>query len=216
MKTFSYSLLVLVVLSFASPNVGFSQTVGFWIENDILNDVFGNPLTPASSTPVHVYGGTFDGNFTPAQLTTAIDNVRSASSPSAAASELQLILNDFTQWGVIPPASGGAEDFYDWFGSASAPVAGAKIYMVIITDTINSILPSTQVGIVSAAGVVSPSLGVDNIGFNTGTTAAHRWDQAYMGTLGSLTLEAIPEPRAYAALFGVCVLALAVIRRRRK
>lgn len=183
----------------------------------MLKDASGSVLTPESPTSVYVYGGTFDGSYSPEQLTAAIADVRltGLTDPSSAASKLQTIFNGFDQWGVISPATGGGAVLFDWVSTISGTPGGNKVYMIVVTNSIDSIVSSTQVGIVSVMDVLFPELGTDNIGFISGTTEALRWNQFFMGSSGSLTLEAIPEPRVYAGVFGLCVLAVAWMRRRR-
>ncbi len=210
MKVLIFLLSVIAIASLAH-----GQEISFRIETGLLKDAAGDTLTIADS--VFVYGGTFGGTYSPAQLEDAIDLLRQdvPSDPSAAAAKLQSLVNEFAVWGQIAVSSKEPPlgQNFDWISTVGG-TPGAKFYMLILTDAIDAVSPSTQVGIVSVVDVTVPALSALAVGFET--ALPNRWNEFYMGSAGSLTLEAIPEPRAYAALFGVCVLALAVIRRRRQ
>lgn len=214
MKPLFFCLCSFFLAPFFVGGVLNAQNVWFIIESGLLKDSAGNAFSP--SNDVYVYGGTFDSNYSVPQLEDSIQSIRDATltSPSLAASQLQNLVNGFDVWGVVQPVSpeSPASGVYDW-SSILDGIAGSKAYMLVLTTPMAEIDVFTQVGIVSLAEEV-PSLSTLIVGFET--PEPDRWNEFFMGSSGSLTLETIPEPGVYAGLLGVSVFVLALMRRRRR
>lgn len=111
---------------------------------------------------------------------------------------------------TVSPGTGPFADI-DWQTSYSMPENSFPL-IFIGTQPLNELTLGSFVGFV---GQSSPNVFPENdmIGFTTGD---RQWDTPLIGDLGSITLvEIIPEPRVYAALFGVFALGFVLWRRRR-
>lgn len=192
----------------------FAQEIQYRVEKDILN-------VPTDHSQTFVYAGTFSQSSE--DLTAAINAIRTAANtdPNQAATLLQNLFESGTRWGEVGQApTTGPLSIYDWVSNPpidpGPDAAGSKIYMLILSNSIESISANTRVGLLWASGVTVPGSETPtiSIGFNSGT---YNWDTAYMGASsgGKFSLEAIPEPATTCALIVTAAMAVAAVTRRR-
>jgi len=112
----------------------------------------------------------------------------------------------------IQPAAG--PELFGVFQQDITENSGAGLSPLMVL-TVGGTLETIGVGdfiAVVGSPFVTPALGTTTIGFDTGTNS---WEDILVGSGGSVVaLEVIPEPSTYAALFGLAVLGLALVRRR--
>lgn len=190
-----------------------AQSVTFTIEKDVLN-------VPTDLDLTFVYGGTFAEAY---DLSGAVASILQAATtnPNEAATLLEGLLGNFTQWGSVSQAPTiPVFDPYAWYSvpplDASASPVGSSIYLLVLSSDISSISTSTRVGLLTTAAHTLPGPNpAPVIGFNTGTA---NWDNAVMGAFasgGTFDLQAIPEPSTYALVFSAVIAVGAVAVRRR-
>ncbi|MFP4203208.1 MAG: PEP-CTERM sorting domain-containing protein, partial [Opitutales bacterium] len=116
-------------------------------------------------------------------------------------------------WSDVPEADGLVANNRDYnLGTQDGPPGSTPLLLVATSSSFNNIEAGDEVGLVSPDDFTIADFGTTSIGFEDG---AEVWDTAHIGALGSLTLEAVPEPSTYAALVGLCVFVFVSLRRRR-
>ncbi|NBB79938.1 MAG: PEP-CTERM sorting domain-containing protein [Verrucomicrobia bacterium] len=114
-------------------------------------------------------------------------------------------------WEAISPASGllaGVNDFN--LANKSGEIGDTPLLLITTSNSFNNLTELDQIGLVGSTTKVV-ELATRSVNFN----GANQWDIEYLGTFGSLTLQAVPEPSSFAALAGVMTLGLVMMRRRR-
>lgn len=208
--------ILLLVLASVCVSTNFAQNISFRIETDQLFTRGGTNLNRSNADlgdfNVTVYGGTVS-NLT--VLQSAVDDYLNAGDKVTAASTL---FNDdaFSAdgWATISTSSGvGPFAGLDWSGTRNSLTEGNIPVLLVVTNSIGSLSSSDEIGLVAGNLGVTGS-GTTTFGFTSGTGTA-RWTNTLIGTAGSLTLTAVPEPSAFAALAGFCALGWVMLRRRR-
>ncbi|MCC5840992.1 MAG: PEP-CTERM sorting domain-containing protein [Opitutales bacterium] len=194
---------------FACALLANGQAVTFFAERDTVSlasgQAIGRDAGPGDTdnrSLLSVYATYIDASATP----NFVASLNAASTPS----EFDTILGGLT-WQAVPIAGGLVAGTRDWNAVGPLGVQGQQPLFLFATSEIGSFSTSTELGIVTSAYRLA-TFGTEAISFNT----VNRWDEALWGNLGSLQLAPIPEPRVYAALFGVLALGFVAWRRRRQ
>ena len=113
---------------------------------------------------------------------------------------------------------GGSSDFWTnpgWTGASGTKVSapGGSTILVALTDaaSVGSSSGMTEFGLIATSGTV-PGLG--SINFQLGGSPSLGFTTIAGSGSGSLTLNAVPEPSAYALLGGLFALTCVMLRRR--
>lgn len=113
-------------------------------------------------------------------------------------------------WEAVPTASGLFANSRDFNLNAKVGSVGDSPFFLFTTsDSFDNLTPSDEIGLVGSSIQVI-ELATQIITFNGSSS----WDIEYLGSLGSLTMQAVPEPSSFALIAGCFGLALAVVRRR--
>ena len=114
--------------------------------------------------------------------------------------------------------AGGSSDYWTnpgWNGSSGTKVsaAGGSTILVALTDaaSVGSSVGMSEFGLIATSGTV-PGLG--SINFQLGGSPSLGFTTIAGSGSGSLTLNAVPEPSAYALLGGLLALGCVMLRRR--
>lgn len=195
-----------------------AQSIIFQVDKNSLLLPDGQVLNLSNSFEgdfnVSIYGSTVSSL---SNLTNGLSAFQSASTPEETLSELVSALNGptFSSWSPIGISQQTAPfDAWDWRETVSDLTPGSLPVLLAVTQPLSQLTVNSFVGLVISETEVT-GLGANGIGFSSGTGDA-RWDSAAIGSLGSgsLTLTAIPEPRFYAALFGIFAFGLVSWKRR--
>ncbi len=201
------NLFLLALTSAVTLN---GQNVNFAIENNQLfladGSVAGRNAdnTVDNRSNLTVWAGFAQGN-----ALTTFESALADYGTSSDAADLNTAL-DLITWSSVGLGSGlfiNTRDFN--LAGASGAFGDSALLLVTTASSFNNLSVSDEVGLLTSTTLV-PELGTVTIGFETTST----WDTSYLGSLGSLQLQAVPEPSAYAAIAGLLALAWVAVRRR--
>lgn len=211
-------LLAVLALTAASTAVMHGQIAAFIVERDMLNRADGTAISRDVNGDnrggISVFGGYIDPAIGPSVIETlggAQTKIEAGDAVGAVADIEELIAS--IEWTPVNPATGLVAGTRDWSTVGPASNPGWQPVMAVMTGSPGSLDITDELGIVTTADFRLPALGTEGIGFNTPSV---QWDTALWGDLGSLTLAPIPEPRVYAALFGLFALGFVMWRRRNR
>ncbi|PXA05502.1 hypothetical protein DDZ13_01125 [Coraliomargarita sinensis] len=113
-------------------------------------------------------------------------------------------------WTAVPQASGILAGVNDYgLNDKEGTVGDTPLLLITSSSSFDNLTSGDQVGLVGSTTTVV-ELATLTVNFNGGNS----WDTEYLGSLGSLTLQAVPEPSAFALIAGCFGLAWVMVRRR--
>ena len=211
-------LLAALAFTAASTALMHGQIATFVVERDMLSFADGTAISRDVAGDNRGGISVFGGYINPADAPSIIESLGGAQAKIAAGdalgaiSDIESLIAGIT-WTPINPSSGLVIGTRDWSSPGHTGAEGQQPVMAVMTGSPGSLDITDQLGIVTTADFRLPALGTQVIGFNTSPV---QWDTALWGELDSLTLAAIPEPRVYAALFGLFALGFVMWRRRNR
>lgn len=187
----------------------FGQNINFVVEKGELFTLSGDPIRSEDNTVdqrenFSVWAGFAQGSLL-SNFESGVADFKSTSDVETLNSTLGSI-----SWTSVPLASGllsGTQDYR--LSDEPGNIGDTPLLLISSSDGFNNLTASDQVGLVGSTTEVI-ELATLSVTFNGGD----QWDTEYLGTLGSLTLQAVPEPSTFALIAGCFGLAFAMVRRR--
>lgn len=224
MKSYKSHVITVLSLVFLALYVN-GQGVGavqFIVERNNLffsdGDPAGRPDTGQidNRNQINVFGSLLDEN-TLTSLTTAVQSFQEDSDLSI----LNSALGGLDYFSATQPTSDFVAPIWDFASDTvdleefdqNAEGAHTPVMLVTTSSDAGNLTASDEVGLVTSSLDVRPG-GLDSgtVGFEDDGDGT--WDTALLGNLGSLQMQAVPEPSTYALLAGFSALGWVALRRR--
>jgi hypothetical protein len=204
MKTLIYAATFLLIAS-----TSFGQNITFNIEKGQVFDKDGTPLRSEDNTVDIRENFTVWAGFALGNVLTDFTSGVEAFKSDLLVSNLNETLSSVS-WEAVPIATGFLANANDFGLNAKEGAPGSTPLLLITSSTsFDNLTTDDQIGLVGSTTTVE-DIGTQLVNF----TGFNSWDTEYLGTLGSLTLQAVPEPSSFAAVAGVMTLGLVMMRRR--
>lgn len=219
---FNKLLLCLSALTLTS-SVCLSQSVTFAVEKATLffsdGELAGRSADNSvdNRSLINVFAGFVTDKSAFESEATSIESLFNFGNFSQAVSDLNTSLLSSVSWVSVPQASGVIANTRD-FNLSSVPASEGQTPLLLITTSsgTGNLSLSDEFGILTNSSFTVSALGLETLSF---FSSDNTWNQSVFGSLDSganaFSLQAVPEPSAYASLAGICALTWVMLRRRR-
>jgi hypothetical protein len=174
------------------------------------NQVFLSDGTPVGFGDVNVFFGTSKNTI--AELNAAIDPLVD---DAIATANLQPLIDALSaiSWTAMGP---GPNASVDWFSGFNIPAEIGDYPVLAIMDAAGpgALVPGSQIGFLASPAVLASEFTALTAGLGSSLPGATVME-VIVGTPGSITLTAVPEPAHFAMIFGALGLGFVLWRRRR-